>query len=388
MRIRLFQKRSGGTFFRSVWTHDRGENRKSLGTSDRSEAERLGKELLSALLKNEYVEASGVVTLSHLWERYKTESVSFLDNDTRTIAEAESHAAILMSYFGQDCDVRQLTEQDQLAFTKKRLAGGLKGLKDYETKAVRSRSVEVDLKLLHSMLRWATTVRVRGGKRLLDSNPLAGIKRLREQNPKRPIATWERFQGTCKACQELASESDTDAVRRKWIRLEMALVLAEATGRRLGSIRKLAWGDVNMNNNTIHWRAEHDKKRKEWVIPAPPALIAELQSFRVKLGGAFGGLLFPSVQDAAVPIRRDVLGQWLVQAEKKAKLPKLEGGAWHPYRRAWATSRKHLPTVDVAQAGGWSDLNTLMKCYQQADSDTLLAVMLEPKKVSDRAKTG
>lgn len=62
---------------------------------------------------------------------------------------------------------------------------------------------------------------------------------------------------------------------------------------------------------------------------------------------------------------------------KKADLPKLEGGARHPYRMA--TSRKHLTTVDVAQAGGWSDLNTLMKCYQQADGDTLLAVMSEPR---------
>ena len=34
--------------------------------------------------------------------------------------------------------------------------------------------------------------------------------------------------------------------------------------------------------------------------------------------------------------------------------PKLDGGLWHPYRRAWAISRKHLPTVDVAAAGGWS----------------------------------
>lgn len=127
--------------------------------------------------------------------------------------------------------------------------------------------------------------------------------------------------------------------------------------RRVGSIRKLAWADVNWDNATIRWRAEHDKKGKEWLIPAPPMLIDELQSFRVKLGGAFGGLLFPSETDPLVPVRRDVLGQWLVAAEKKANLPKLEGGLWHPMRRSWATSRKHLPTVDVAAAGGWSDLD-------------------------------
>lgn len=147
-------------------------------------------------------------------------------------------------------------------------------------------------------------------------------------------------------------------------------------------------GAPSLDRLSLRWRAEHDKKRKEWVIPAPSALVADLKSFRIKLGRALGGFLFPSEKDSSAPIRRDVLGQWLIAAERKAGLPKLEGGAWHPYRWAWATSRKHLPTVDVAQAGGWSDLNTLMRCYQQADSDTLLAVMLEPKKVSDRAKTG
>jgi len=70
------------------------------------------------------------------------------------------------------------------------------------------------------------------------------------------------------------------------------------------------------------------------------------------------------------------------------KLPKLDGGLWHPYRRAWATSRKHLPTVDVAAAGGWSDVGTLLRCYQRPDDDTMLQVMGESRKIMERAKTG
>jgi hypothetical protein len=58
------------------------------------------------------------------------------------------------------------------------------------------------------------------------------------------------------------------------------------------------------------------------------------------------------------------------------------------HRRGWATSRKHLPTADVAAAGGWSDVTTLIRCYQQADDDTLLRVMNEPRKVTERAKSG
>jgi hypothetical protein len=45
--------------------------------------------------------------------------------------------------------------------------------------------------------------------------------------------------------------------------------------------------------------------------------------------------------------------EWLTVAEKKAKLPKLDGSLWHAYRRKWAIERKHLPLKDVAAAGGW-----------------------------------
>jgi len=52
---------------------------------------------------------------------------------------------------------------------------------------------EADLLHRHSMLLWATTVRLPGGGRLFEHNPLTGVKRIREINPKRPVATWERF---------------------------------------------------------------------------------------------------------------------------------------------------------------------------------------------------
>ncbi|HWE43357.1 MAG TPA: hypothetical protein VG432_12670 [Gemmatimonadaceae bacterium] len=58
---------------------------------------------------------------------------------------------------------------------------------------------------------------------------------------------------------------------------------------------------------------------------------------------------------------------------------------WHPYRRRWATERKHHSLKDVAAAGGWKDTETLLTCYQQPDTVTLLAVMSEERKVRDAA---
>ncbi|MDQ6717528.1 MAG: site-specific integrase [Gemmatimonadota bacterium] len=170
-----------------------------------------------------------------------------------------------------------------------------------------------------------------------------------------------------------------------WLRMELALLLAEGTGRRIGSIRQLRWEDFDFSAGTVHWRADADKKRVDWTVPLPSALLDEVRRIRVKLGGSFGGFVFPSKTDATRPMPREVFQKALQQAEEHAALPKLDGSLWHAYRRKWASERKHLPVTDVAAAGGWKGTETLLSCYQQPDRETMLAVMSEPRKVSDRA---
>ena len=161
-------------------------------------------------------------------------------------------------------------------------------------------------------------------------------------------------------------------------------MLGEATGRRLGAIRQLRWDDILWDTGVIRWRAEADKKRREWVVPMPAALCGELRQFRRKLG-AVGGWVFAAELNPEAPMDRHLFDRWLAHAERKAKLPKLAGGLWHPYRRKWATERKHLSITDVAAAGGWQDTATLLTCYQQPTNDALLAVMSEERKVRDVA---
>ena len=389
-RVRLFQKRSGGLFYRAFWVPSRGVDRKCLGTADRAQAERLGKALLGALLKGDEIESSRALPLGTLGYYYRTRSVVYQGLSERARKEHDARMKILVAFFGKECDVRGLTQEDQIAFVRKRLAGRIflgtsdEG-KERLTAPVRQRSAQADIEVLRAILRWATTYRVREGLRLLDRNPFDGVRLpSRGTNPRRPVATHERFVETRRAIGRLRSEAESDLELRKWLKLELALVLAEATGRRLGSFRQLRWNDIDFKTDTILWRAEADKKRKEWRVPMPQALRDELRSFRVKLGGAFGGLLFPSESDPEIPIRRDVLAKWLQQAERRAGLKKLDGSLWHAYRRAWATSRKELPTADVAAAGGWSDVATLLRCYQQPDEATMLSVMSHPRKILDR----
>jgi hypothetical protein len=101
MRVRLFQKRSNGTFYRAVWVRGRGHDRACLHTRDRGEAERLAKRFLGALLTGQGQEpGNGRLTLKQLWERFKIECPSFLDNKPRTRLEAEARARVLMAFFG------------------------------------------------------------------------------------------------------------------------------------------------------------------------------------------------------------------------------------------------------------------------------------------------
>jgi integrase len=190
--------------------------------------------------------------------------------------------------------------------------------------------------------------------------------------------------------QQRAVSTDDALERSRWIKAELVLVLVESTGRRLSAVRQLRWEDVDWERKTIRWRAETDKRRKDWVVPATDALMSELRSFQ-KAIGAVGGLMCaeqPTDDRPARPIDRYALAAMLKRAERDAGLPKLDGGLWHPYRRKWATERKHLPTADVAAAGGWQSVQTLATCYQQPTNDALLAVMSEPRKVRDVAVVG
>ncbi len=102
---------------------------------------------------------------------------------------------------------------------------------------------------------------------------------------------------------------------------------------------------------------------------------------RPGIGDAF---LFPSPKSKAKPITRHLAHSWLVEAEALAGVPKLQGGLWHPYRRMWASARKHLPITDVAAAGGWASPETLQWCYVKADAQGGLNVMLDPAKLREK----
>lgn len=388
MRVRLFQKRRDGMFYRETHIPGEGRDQAPLRTSDRDTAERMGRELLANLLTGQHSTPAGALTLGFLWARFSKDCDAFSDNKKRTQDDERLHAKIILGYFGSDFDLRGLRARDVADYSTKRRAGGIiydkdEDGQDVKTGPVRQASIHADLSLLRRMLRWAMTQRHSDRQRWLDFNPLDGMRFERERNPRRPVASVERFEATRKAIQELADEAESDEDRTRWSRLDMALFLAEATGRRRGAIVSLRWEDFDFARGTVLWRAEHDKKGKEWLVPMPGPFMETMKQYRQKFA-AVAGPLFPRVKKPSQSMPAELLTQWLAKAEAVAELPKLAGSMWHAYRRKFATERMHHPLRAVADAGGWKDVATLVTCYQQTDEATLLAVMGEERKVTER----
>ena len=225
------------------------------------------------------------------------------------------------------------------------------------------------------------------GRRLLNLNPLHDVSWEKEKNPLRPVASHDRFLRT------ISFADDVDPSGR----LRCMLALARYTGRRESAVCQLRASDIlrdrravrvalaeqgldesqadHWAEGAIRWRADSDKQGFSTVAPISARARAELDEYLAENPRVGEAWLFPSPKDDAKPIRRDLAGRWLLRAEKAAELPKLRGGVWHPYRRLWATERKHLPDADVAASGGWRDTRALKLSYQHADAETMKAVV-------------
>ena len=378
-RVRVFQRSPGGQFFRETWIEGRGRVAASFHTTDREEAKRRGIAFYLALTSGEAKPLDRPLTLAELWARYQQEAPPYRLLDERTRKDRIAAAGLLIAAFGSTKPVEFLTLSDVDHYIALRTQG-IGWLDGRRTESVKARTVASELQVLRAVLLWGTRVRNPDGSWLLKEYPLRGLKLPREENPNRPVATYDRFLKLREAIQALASNAPQKRGTERWVRLELALVLAESTGARIGSIRGLRWSEISYSPPQIVWRAEFDKRGRERKVPLPATLAEEIRSFQTRLGGIGQSWLFPT-KDGTKPWPRELFDQMLRHAEQEAELEHLKGGLWHPFRRKWATERKHLPIPDVKAAGGWKDTNTLLTCYQHTSDESMLAVMESPRKL-------
>ncbi len=178
------------------------------------------------------------LTLEQGFTRYQQEGSGYCNNTKRTQDQKRAAATRLMAAFGASKKVEQLTLNDVERYVAMRRSGA--GWPDGERCIpVRANAVRDDIALLRTMILWACKERRSDGRWLLAENPLRGMRIPREENPIRPVATYERFEKVRAAAQGLAKTAPQKRGRERWMRFELALTLAEATGRRIGAIRGL-----------------------------------------------------------------------------------------------------------------------------------------------------
>ena len=389
-RVTAFERTPGGVLYLRWW--DRARNNwapRSLGHRDRALAEQQAREVAGALLAANEAECRGSLTVSDLFGRFERDVIAH--EDQRQAAEDRRRIAVWTAHLGSDREMESVDRALLDRFVRARRAGTLSVPGVKLSAKPTERTIGADLEFLRRVCNWAMTVTRGNGKPLLGHHPLTRYAIPTNLNPRRPVATYDRY---------LAVREHADAVDRQRL-FGAFLDLVEGLGWRVSAICELQAADVDLTVTDarpfgrIRKRAETDKMGvAQWVplsAPVRAAILAVLDRNLV-IGEA---PLFPAPRHAGKSWTRHHAKDLLERAEKAARqaavqrddleaaasLAPLEGSDFHAYRRAWATARKHLPLKDVAEAGGWRSTETLLRCYTQADEATMLAVVSETRKV-------
>ncbi len=391
--------KSTGDYGTTVWVFEsRGRGsviyarvngrKQSLGHRSRERAVQWAKEMAAKL-------ALGVDVSNNTVPRTDYVLALYLEHQSpdhkRAVQQHDERATEMWTrVLGPARDLSSLTLEDWQGFAKARITGAIDprghGVAVGKRRAVGPRTVGRDQEWLRGVLLWARRWRV-NGRPLLDSNPMFGFPIAREKNPKRPVATDDRYEASRAVSDQILMD-----VRRPGQRMTTRSYLSElldivnGTGRRISAVIQLRFTDLRLSegpHGAIRWPADTDKEEKEWLVPINASVRTALDRINTERPGVGTAYLFPSPRNPRRPVSKDLVSGWLKRVEALAELPKLDGSLWHAYRRKWATSRKDLPDVDVAMAGGWSDLTSLKTAYQQADAETLYRVVSEPMKLRE-----
>lgn len=381
MRVRIEQRAPGSAFHRVYKVPGGRFTYASLKTHNRETARKLGIAFIHELLKGNEPSTREPLTLGTLWDLYQREAPGYRENSKGTRNGKVSSARLLMAALGAAKQIDRLTRNDIDRFVAIRRSG--EGWPNgRKTAAARARTIAGDVKFLRTMINWALNERLPDGAWLLESDPLRRIKLPREEDPRRPVATFDRFLKLRAAAEDLSAKAPQARGKERWVRWILALVLAEATGARIGGIRGLRWSDIDFEASEITFRGEFDKRGRDRVVPMPEALAKELRLFQQRFGEIGKGWLFPCAgKDEPWP--REIFGELWTRVEKHAGIDHQKGGKFHSLRRKWATERKGMAPADVMAVGGWKDFQTYLNSYAKSTEEGRVEVMNQPAKLRD-----
>lgn len=386
-RVRLFERSDGGASLYYGYQDSAGRRIvKATKRTDHTEAEAHVKAQFAAAMerkRNGQTETGKPTTLGQVFGAYFTHEAPSLTTKWRAVSETRRE--LFLAIWGAEKPVRDIGQADVKLFAQRRRTGALRP-EQSRVKTVREGTIEADLRWLSVVFRWGMGFKA-NGRPLVQANPLATLKRPKPKNVRRPVASHDRYVRTLQHADTVDPEG----------RLACMLALARYTGHREGAICQLRVNDFlrtkqevraalgalgsderhaeHYPHGGLRWRAESDKMGNDSVTPLAQDARTALDAYLAQSPRLGEAPLFPASKDPSKPIRADLASRWLMRAEELAGLPSLSGGRWHPYRRLWATERRHLPAQDVAAAGGWSGVLALETIYQRAQPDMILQVV-------------
>ncbi len=422
-RVLVFEREKDGVLYLQVWNPATGKpKRRSLRHHDRDRAIEQAEETAERL-RDGATALSGPATVGSVLTLYLTHRTP-QKTSRETRAEDHRRAELWRRYLGSQKRILQLGRAEWDTFIQDRASGAIdahgRSVKG-ERQAVSPRTVDADLVFINAVFNWATQWNTTDGRKLLERNPwgapAAGVKRALERPktaaPKRPVATYERYLALRAVADRVlmqAPKGDADArlVERAgkkggiklngptkkpgsvkfWMKpsfLPELLDLVEDNGRRITSVCRLEYDDIVRTGGVItHVTWPPLKRETEKSVPVSDRTRALLEEILRKRPGLGKHPVFPSPRNPEKPMNRHLADDWLREAVDLSGVGYLDWGMWHPFRRKWGTERKHLPTKDVMEVGGWRDERSLRESYQHADEETMLAVVNEPRKLTER----
>src|SRR5260370_14014952 len=146
-----------------------------------------------------------------------------------------------MGGVGADTAVIELTAERMAGYGTAGRSGQING------RPVGATAVHQDIKLLKSMMKWATGV-YNNGRPLLDRNPLTGFAVPKTRNPIRPLIDGETVEKLMTVAGRVSPL------------MPLLITLMDSTGRRFGSVLRLGLGYLSFDKRTTNRRAHRGKE--------------------------------------------------------------------------------------------------------------------------------
>lgn len=246
--VTVFEREPGGMIYARAWNANaRRFHRVSLGHRDKARARRYAIDEAAKLQKGDATIADTKLKLSALFALYEKHRTP---KKTPAHQEEDRRRIELFTRFLGNIDPHKLTLQEWEAFIAARSSGAIdprgNAVAEAKRRPRRARGVEIDLRWLKAVLNWANKWKLENGKYLMRENP-AGYAMPIEKNPRRPVATRDRFEALRAVTDKhtMYAGGRGSHVRTRSYLSEL-LDIADGTGRRINAICALRFEDLRL----------------------------------------------------------------------------------------------------------------------------------------------